>query len=43
MPISTEKNLDAKLNLLKDWFVSEQNFDKQSISITPHNSTLASG
>ena len=43
MPISTEKNLDTKLNLLKDWFVSEQNFDRQSISITPHNNTLASG
>ena len=43
MPISTEKNLDTKLNLLKDWFVSEQNFDRQSISITPHKNTFASG
>ena len=43
MPISTEKDLDYKLELLRDWFVSQQRFDKKSISITPHNSTSASG
>jgi len=43
MPISTEKDLDYKLELLRDWFVSQQRFDKKSISITPQNSTSASG
>ena len=43
MPISTEKNLDTKLSLLKDWFVSKQNFDRHSISIIPHKNTLKSG
>ena len=33
MPISTEKDFDRKLILLKDWFVSQNNFDEQSISI----------
>ena len=43
MPISTEKDVDRKLILLKDWFVSQNNFDEQSISIFPHKTSLASG
>ena len=43
MPISTEKDFDRKLILLKDWFVSQNNFDEQSISVFPHETSLASG